>query len=448
MKRTKNKIIRINKSLYPNTGIGEYNGIKYKIKNTIPGQTIEARLKTKKSGIGKGNLINIIEKSKIQGKSRCKVFPVCGGCNYQDLKREDELNLKFEQVSNLFESLDLIKPKEIITADIYEHYRNKMEYTFGDDIKDGPLNIGLHARGRMHDIVSTDGCNIAPKDFETIRKFFENYFRNSKLKHYNRYRKTGELRHLVLRYAKATKEILVMLVTKSNAKINFEELKNKLKELDLNGEIKGFLHIKNDSISDAVIPESVDLIFGRDFIEEKICGLKFKITPFSFFQTNVDSAKILYNEALKMAESIKPNLVYDLYSGTGTITQIMAKIANRAVGIEIVEEAVISAKESAKENGLNNVDFFAGDVFETLAYLPEKPDLIIVDPPREGIRPKALEKIIDYGAKHIIYISCNPKTMAENLVQMKDYYKIEELKIVDQYPSTYHVETVAMMSRK
>ncbi|MBQ1958794.1 MAG: 23S rRNA (uracil(1939)-C(5))-methyltransferase RlmD, partial [Firmicutes bacterium] len=222
-----------------------------------------------------------------------------------------------------------------------------------------------------------------------------------------------------------------------------------LLSLTLDNEIVGILRTFNDSLADAVIPERLETLWGRDYYTEKILGLDFKVSAFSFFQTNVEAVERLYSEALDLISSFEGKKVFDLYCGTGTITQVLALKAKEVLGIELVEEAVEAAKANAALNGLTNCDFIAGDVFEVLNTVTEQPDVIVVDPPRVGIQPKALDKIIGYGVKEIVYISCNPKTMAENLRYMDYYgYKCKYLKPFDNFPMTKHTECIALLEKE
>ena len=241
---------------------------------------------------------------------------------------------------------------------------------------------------------------------------------------------------------------MVLLSTSSQSKLDEEAFIKFLLDLDLEGQIVSIYHVTNDALSDAIVPEEMKLIYGKDHIEEEVLGLRFKISPFSFFQTNTKSAEVLYKMAREKIDA-KDKLVFDLYSGTGTITQVLAESAKKVIGVEIVEEAVEAARENAKLNGIDNVEFIASDVLKVLDDLDKNPDLIVLDPPREGINPRAIEKIIDFDPEKFLYISCNPVTMVRDLQVFGERgYKIEELEIVDQFPKTSHVETVVLMSRK
>lgn len=442
--------MKIDKVLFPNKAIGYVDGKKIQVKGGIEGQVVKVSIKRKRRDFFEGKIIEVIRKSPLEIDSECPHFGRCGGCTYQSFSYEEELKYKLTQVKELFNSEGLgninflgieKSPKE------YE-YRNKMEFTFGDEEKGGPLSLGLHRRGRFYEIVNVGNCNIVDSDFTNILKEVVNYFQEKNTSYYNKKRHEGILRHLVIRKALSTGEILINLVTTSQGEINFNELLDRLNIVQLKGEIIGFLHTTNDNIADAVNVDRIDLIYGRDYIVEEILGLKFKISPFSFFQTNTFGAEKLYSIVRDFAGDIEDKVVFDLYSGTGTIAQIMAPVAEKVIGIEIVEEAVEMAKENAELNSLSNVEFIAGDVLKEVGNIKEKPDLIIIDPPREGINPKAIGKIIDFSPEKFVYVSCNPVTLVRDLKEFIDKgYKVEKVKCMDMFPRTPHVECVALMSR-
>ena len=258
------------------------------------------------------------------------------------------------------------------------------------------------------------------------------------------------LRHLLVRKAAKTGEILVALVTTTTMEADLQEYVNLLLDLKLSGKIAGILHIQNDSVADIVQSDKTDILYGKDYITEELLGLQFKISTFSFFQTNSLGAEVLYNTAREFIGDLGKGekTVYDLYSGTGTIAQMMAPVAKKVIGVEIVEEAVVAARENAKLNGLENCEFIAGDVLKVLDDVEEKPDFIILDPPRDGIHPKALNKIIDYGVERLIYISCKPTSLVRDLeVFLERGYRVDKAVAVDQFPWTANCETIVLLSK-
>ena len=338
-----------------------------------------------------------------------------------------------------------------------------MEFSFGDEYKDGPLALGMHRRGSFYDIVNTPECHIVHKDFCKILTATLNYFTEKHISYHKKMQHTGYLRHLLVRRAVKTGEILVALVTSGQTDdlgvteecttpLSEQELLagwlSCMQALKLTGTFAGILHIRNDSLADVVRSDETTILYGQDFFYEELLGLKFRITPFSFFQTNSLGAEVLYETARSYVGETKDKVVFDLYSGTGTIAQIIAPVADKVVGVEIVEEAVEAAKENAAGNGLDNCEFIAGDVLKVIGELKDKPDLIILDPPRDGIHPKALEKIIDFGVDRMVYISCKPTSLTRDLVVLQERgYKLEKACAVDMFPSTANCETIGLLTR-
>jgi len=452
MARKKNKVIEtlIIDNVFPNKSVAEHEGKKVIFKGGIKGQKVRVALKKRKKDYIEGRLLEVLERSPLEKNLDCH-YDDCGGCTYQTLLYQDELELKKELVLDLFERENIggFNFLGIERSPHVEGYRNKMEYTFGDSEKGGPLVLGLHKRGRFYEVVDSDACGIADGDFTKIRRTTMKYFRRLNTPHYNKRKHEGILRHLVIRKALSTGEIMVNLVTTSQGEVNTEGFVEGLLNLEgLEGNITGILHTINDGLGDVVQADRLTLLYGKDYITEEILGLKFKISPFSFFQTNTFGAERLYSIAREFAGDINDKVVFDLYSGTGTIAQIMAGVAKRVVAIEIVEEAVEKARENAQLNGLNNIDFIVGDVLKVVDNLKEKPDVVVIDPPRDGIHPKAINKIIDFNPATFVYVSCNPVTLVRDLkVFMERGYKVEKLKLMDMFPRTPHVECVTLMSK-
>jgi 23S rRNA (uracil-5-)-methyltransferase RumA len=303
-------------------------------------------------------------------------------------------------------------------------------------------------KGKSFGILTVKDCMIVDEDFRKVLTLTEEYFRKTELPYYRVMKREGYLRHLVIRKASNTGELMVNLVTTTQIDFDLTEYTELLKNQSYKGELVSVLHTENNSFSDAVIPEKVNILYGKDYIVEDLLGLKFKISPFSFFQTNSKGAESLYSIVRDFMGDGENKVVFDLYCGTGTIGQIAAANAKKVVGLELIEEAVEAAKENAKLNGLNNCEFIAGDVAETIKQLKDKPDIIILDPPRSGVSPKALDYVIKFNAKEIIYVSCNPKTMVENLeVLMAHGYMVEKSTVKDMFPNTPHAEVVVKLTR-
>ncbi len=481
---------------FPNKGIVYTDeGERIIVKNTIPGQRVSFAVNKVRKGKAEARLLETVKKSPLETADTCAHFGQCGGCTYQSLPYEEQLKIKEEQVRAMMENA-------IGDACAYEFlpikhsprvlaYRNKMEFSFGDAYKDGPLALGMHKRGSFYDIVTVEDCRIVDGDFRAILMATLSYFGEQGISFYHRLRHTGYLRHLLVRKAVKTGEILVDLITTtqewSNAPVQepderakieaallekqgkcphagtvSEEKENLLLDgwkdtllaLSLEGTLKGVLHTKNDSVADVVKNEGTEVLSGQDYFYEELLGLRFQISPFSFFQTNSLGAEVLYSTAREFILGDNPDMltdktVYDLYSGTGTIAQMLAPVCKKVVGVEIIEEAVEAAKENAALNHLDNCEFLAGDVLKVLDTIKERPDYIVLDPPRDGIHPKALEKIINYGVDHMIYISCKPTSLARDLeVLLARGYVVDKVQCVDMFPNTVHVETVVLLSHK
>ena len=373
----------IEKVDFPNKGFAvvEDEEKKVIVKNTVPEQKVRFAVNKIRKGQAEGRLLEILEHSPEECQPACPHFGVCGGCTYQNLPYEKQVEMKEAQIHAMMDAAvdgDYIW-EGVKESPVREAYRNKMEFSFGDEYKDGPLALGMHKRGSFHDIVNVTECKIVDEDFRRIIKAVLEFATDTGLPYYHRMRHTGFFRHLLVRKAVRTGEI----------------------------------------------------------------------TPFSFFQTNSLGAEVLYEAARSYIGETKDKVIFDLYSGTGTIAQILAPVAKKVVGVEIVEEAVEAAKENAALNGLDNCTFWAGDVLKVIDDLGEVPDLIILDPPRDGVHPKALEKIIDFGVERMVYIACKPTSLARDLELLQGRgYQVERIGCVDLFPSTYHVETVCLLSRK
>lgn len=443
---------------FPNKGVLHIDGERVIVKNALPGQTIRFVINKKRKGKCEGRLLEVLAPSSLeQTEETCPHLGICGGCLYQSLPYEEQLKIKEQQVKSLIDGVCSSYVFEGIKGSpVFKGYRNKMEFSFGDEFKDGPLALGMHRRGSFYDIVNTPECQIVNQDFCKILTYTLEYFTEKKAGYYKKLQHVGYLRHLLVRRAVKTGEILAALVTSGQTETletGEEELlegwRAGLLSLPLEGSFAGILHIRNDSLADVVQSDETRILYGKDYFYEELLGLKFRISPFSFFQTNSLGAEVLYETARGYVGDTADKVVFDLYSGTGTIAQIIAPVASKVVGVEIVEEAVEAARENAAMNGLSNCEFIAGDVLKVIDELQDKPDLIILDPPRDGIHPKALEKIIDFGVDRMVYISCKPTSLARDLVVLQERgYQVEKVCCVDMFPATANVETVVLLGRK
>lgn len=443
------KEVKINELIYPNIGRGTFEDQEVRAKGALPGRTYGMKLKKKKSGFVEGKIVETLSLSPREDQVGCGNYD-CGGCSFQSFTYEDEKEMKLHGLTNLAEDKDLDLSFNWHDNPRPKYYRNKMEYTFGDQEKGGLLYLGLHRKNRFYEIVETPSCNICHPDFEKIRKAVQDYFREIGQAQYVRSQHQGFLRHLVVRYALTTGQILINLVTSSQDDLDKGGFVDLILGLDLKGQVMGILHTINDTRGDTVQADDLRLIYGQDHIHERVLGLDFKVSAFSFFQPNVYGIERLYTRALEITKSLKPSVVFDLYSGTGTISQVLAQEARKVIGVEIVEEAVEAAKVNADLNGIDNVEFRAADVLEEIDKLTDSVDLIVLDPPRSGIVPKALEKILNHGPKNFIYISCNPRSMMEDLKVFFDrgYRLVGDVEVYDQFTRTYHLESLVHLTKR
>lgn len=444
----------IQKVAFPNKGLVTVEGEEKSVivKNGIPGQKVKFCVNKIRKGKAEGRLLEVLEKSPLETREPvCSIFPACGGCMYQTMSYEEQMKMKGDQVKEILDAAILedyefegvkASPKEFA-------YRNKMEFSFGDEYKDGPLSLGLHKKGSTYDVLTAADCKLVHEDMTKILLCVLEYFKEKNVAYYKKMQHVGYLRHLLLRRGDQTGEILVNLVTTTQEEHDLSLLVDALLALQLEGKIVGILHILNDSLSDVVQSDETRILYGQDFFYEKLLDMDFKITPFSFFQPNTKGAEILYKTVRDYIGDIHNMTVFDLFSGTGTIAQVLAPVAKQVIGVEIVEEAVEAAKENAEHNGLSNCRFIAGDVFKVLDEIEEKPDVIVLDPPRDGIHPKALPKILDYGVDKIVYISCKVTSLARDLEMIQARgYRVEKCTAVDQFCQTVHVETVVLLSQQ
>ena len=458
---------------YPGQGIVIAEGREVSLKGVLPGQKVRCRIKKANASRCEAVLLEITERSWQEIESACPHFPECGGCQMQTLTYLDQLKLKEAQIRTLLEGV-LVNPREgwfegIKASPDETGYRNKMEFTFGDSCKDGPMVLGMHRKGSFYDIVDTADCRIIDPDLREIRSAVLNLAKKTAFPYYHRMTHRGFFRHLLVRKGRSTGQILADLVTttqyapqlkSSDPAMRCDLRLPSVKELDgmlvdtltslpLEGEIRGILHTYNDSVADTIQSDRTDLLYGLDSIEEKLLGMDFLITPFSFFQTNSAGAEVLYDTVRSYIGDTKDKEIFDLYSGTGTIAQILAPVAKHVTGVEIVEEAVEAARKNARKNGLSNCIFICGDVLEVIDSLSRKPDMIVLDPPRDGIHPKALPKILKFGADRIIYISCKATSLKRDLVPLQQAgYQVSRLSLIDLFPGTVHVECIALMTKE
>jgi 23S rRNA (uracil-5-)-methyltransferase RumA len=379
--------------------------------------------------------------------THCEHFGRCGGCTYLDIAYEEELALKkaalIETLGEYGHFIGTLHPAPHVSG-----YRNKMELAFGDEGKDGRMALGMRKQRSMYEVATPEHCVLICDDFKRIIMYVLEYFRQAGEMVFHRKRHIGALRHLVLRRGEFTGEILLNLSTTSTLETPLAPLVEGLRSLPLDGELVGFLHSVNDGVADAVKNENVSLLWGRDYYNEEICGLKFKVSAFSFFQTNSAGAEVLYGLVQDYAKSPHNALAYDLYCGTGTIAQILSPEFDKVLGIELVEDAIKAAKDNAALNGITNCEFYAGDVQAVVQEHPARPDVVVVDPPRDGLHAKALPHITALDTPQLVYVACKPKSLARDLELLTAAgYKVEKIEGMDMFPRTPHVEAIALLRR-
>ena len=380
----------------------------------------------------------------------CEHFGICGGCTY-DIPYPDELRLKEESVLELFReaSIDVGNYLGAVGAPSPLEYRNKMEFAFGDSGKDSGLCLGVRKRRSFYEVADARVCKLVDSDFRAIVALVSDYFSAAGETFFHRRRHTGSLRHLIVRKGFFTGEILVNIVTAPGLGTALEPLADELAKLPLEGSLAGVLHTVNSSVADAIVCDELNLLYGKPYFHDKLLGLDFKISTFSFFQTNSAAAELLYEATAQFADCHQDDTVFDLYCGTGTIAQIVAKHAGQVIGIESVSEAVDSARENAAANDIDNCSFICGDVLQAIDDINTAPDVIILDPPRSGATPKSLAKIIATNPPRIVYVSCKPTSLIRDLQTLIPAgYTVKSTQIVDLFPRTVHIETIVLLERQ
>ncbi len=442
--------IRVTDQVFGGKAVGYFQGKRVITNHGIKGQLVRIKIKKVKESYLEGEVAKVLEKSPLETEKACPHFDLCGGCSMQGVQYTEQVRLKEEQVKHLFEDKEIEVDKwlpTVFSRRVYG-YRNKIEFSFGNEYKDGPLTLGMHQRGKRFDVVDTPQCNLVDEDFRKIRNTTAHYFKDKACEPYHKISREGILRHLVIRKGSHTGDILVNLVNTNCKELPVQEWKEQLLLLSLEGNVRGIIWTLNDGVADVVQSDEVTILYGTDTFKERLLGLSFTITPFSFFQTNSFAAEDLYENVLKLI--VQEDLeVADLYCGLGTIAQLAAKKVAHVIGIELIEEAVSQARVDAANNGFMNCEFIAGDVKDVLSNISINPDIIIVDPPRPGVHVKAMEDLLAMKPRKFIYISCNPKTLVENIRQAQQIsWEVKSVRCVDLFPHTPHVETVVLMSRK
>ena len=441
--------LRIESLAYGGNGVARLNGFVVFVRRGLPGDTVRARVTKVKRNHAEALTTEVVTPGPSRVDAPCAHYPACGGCRFQDLAYEAQVAAKHDQVRDALQRIGgLPEPplEPIVPAEEIFHYRNKLEYSF-TQTPSGPA-LGFHKAGRWDEVLEVEKCWLTTDLGNAIRNAVRDWARAEHLEAYDQDHQTGYLRHLVVREGRNTGQALVMLVTAPGERFERDELIDTLRRF---AEVRSIHWAVNDSPAEVTNLPS-ELLWGDEAIEEELLGLRFRIRPNAFLQTNTRMAERLYELARDAAALRRDETVYDLYCGTGTIGLTLARDALTVWGVEVNEESVACAIENAELNGIANAAFYAGEVGGSLEELAERagpPDVVVVDPPRAGLSGKALRRIGRLEPKRVVYVSCNPTTLAGNVKELaRDWgFELERVTPVDMFPHTPHVEAVALLTR-
>ena len=442
--------LRIESLAFGGNGVARLEGFVLFVRRGLPGDLVRARVTRVKRSHAEAEMVELLEPGASRVEAPCPYFGDCGGCRFQDLAYEVQCESKAAQVRDaLVRIAGIVEPplEPIIPAEEIYGYRNKLEYSFSAT-PEGPA-LGFHHAGRWDELLPIERCLLTTELGNSIRASVVEWAREEVLEAYDQKEKRGYLRHLVVREGRNTGQALVMLVTASDTPFDRDFLVRSLTKFP---EVRSIYWAVNDGVGETTnVPAK--LICGEEAIEEELCGLNFRLRPNAFLQTNTLMAEKLYSLAGEYAGLTGDETVWDLYCGTGTIGLTLARQARSVWGIEISEESVACALENAERNSVGNIAFFAGNVGQVIRELKERsgePDVVVVDPPRAGLAGKALRRLAETGAPRIVYVSCNPTTLAGDFKQLQEQagYRLVRAQPLDMFPHTPHVETVALLERE
>ena len=463
-KKTKTPLIIENLKIIDISSKGEaiakYNNIAIFIKNAVPGDICDVRIIKKRRKLWQGAIERTHHYSERRVDPRCLHFQTCGGCKWQNMNYDSQLYFKENHILNNLSKIGHLKlpeNKHIIGSPKKYYYRNKMEFSFSNhrwldnieintdkDIEDRNA-CGLHVSGMFNKVVDLKECHLQKDPSNEIRLSIKNFADKNNLTFFNFKKSEGLLRNLIIKTS-TTNDLMVLVQFANDNKSKIRLVMNHLKSTFPN--ITSLLYIINKKANNTIYDQDIILYHGKDYIKEQIDGLNFRVGPKSFFQSNTTQAEILYKKIKELSKVKKNDIVYDLYTGTGTIAQYISKSCERIIGIDSVKEGIDAAKINAKENNLENCDFFVGDMRDILddefIIKNSKPDIIITNPPREGMHPKVVEQILRTEPNKIVYVSCNSSTQARDLGILSKRYKITEIQPVDMFPQTHHVENIVI----
>ena len=450
VEKNKEYIVDIIDTGFQGEGIAKIDGLTIFIPNAIKGEKLKILIVKVLSSHAFGKIVEIIEKSPYRIESDCTTYKRCGGCSLRHIKYEETLKMKQNAVQSLVNKTlkNKIEVEDTLGMENPYHYRNKAQYPVGLN-KDGKPVIGVFAN-RTHEIIPINTCFIQNKQTEEIAKYIFEFLVKNNISVYNEKTQKGLVRHIVTKIGIKTDEIMCILVINGKEmpkeKELVEELTNKFKN------IKTIVKNINTKNTNVILGNENINLFGDGYITDILGEYKFKISPMSFYQVNPLQAEKLYNLGVESANITKNDVVFDLYCGIGTISLFMSKFAKKVYGVEIVEEAIIAAKENAKINNVDNTEFIAGDVEKVLDELVNvkqiMPDIIMVDPPRRGLDNTSIENIKKVRPKKVVYISCNPATLVRDLAKLEEIYEVKKIKPVDMFPYTSSVECVSLLCLK
>ena len=441
--------LRIESLAYGGNGVARLNGFVVFVRRGLPGDLVRARVTKVKRNHAEALATEVVESGPNRVDAPCAHYPACGGCRFQDLDYEAQIAAKHDQVRDALQRIGgLAEPplEPIVPAEEVFHYRNKLEYSF-TQTPDGPA-LGFHRAGRWDEVLEIERCWLTTDLGNAVRNAVRDWARAEHLEAYDQEHQTGYLRHLVVREGRNTGQVLVLLVTAPGERFERDELVDTLRRLP---EVRSIHWAVNDTPAEVTNLPST-LLWGEEAIEEELLGLRFRIRPNAFLQTNTRMAERLYELAREAAALTGSETVYDLYCGTGTIGLSLASQALTVWGVEVSEESVVCALENAELNAITNAAFFAGEAGRSLEELAERagpPDVVVVDPPRAGLSGKALRRIGRLEPKRVVYVSCNPTTLAGNVKELAaDWgFELQRVTPVDMFPHTPHVEAVALLTR-
>jgi 23S rRNA (uracil1939-C5)-methyltransferase len=440
--------LTIDRLAYGGNGVARLNGFVVFVRRGLPGDTVRARVTKVQRRHAEALATEVVKPSPLRVEAPCAHYPACGGCRFQDLAYETQVEAKHEQVADALQRIGGVAapPLEpIVPAEEIFHYRNKLEYSF-TQLEDGPA-LGFHRAGRWDEVLDIEKCWLTTDLGNAIRNAVRDWARGDRLVAYQS-EHTGYLRHLVVREGRNTGQVLVQLVTAAGEKFDTGGFVDTLRQFS---EVRSIHWAVNETEAE-VTNLPTQLLWGDEAIEEQLCGLRFRVRPNAFLQTNTKMAERLYEIAREYAALTGGETVYDLYCGIGTIGLVLAGDALTVWGIEVSEESVACALENAELNGIGNAAFFAGNVGQSLEDLHARsgdPDVVIVDPPRAGLAGKALRRLGEVGAPRVVYVSCNPTTLAADVKRLRDDYgyTLRRTRPIDLFPHTPHVESVSLLER-